>query len=144
MVIKKLTSQKWCLEIDTTVSKDFKAKKHFLCWGYPKICFFEVKHCWKLQKVRFWVILSTENRFLALKFLETVVLISKYHFWEVHFWWPKWYFRCKKGQKRYFMKHAFFVIFLHLKCHSDHQILKIDLLKKHTGFVWANRLLSTM
>ena len=35
---KKLTSQKACLDVHTTVSKDSRAKNGLLCWGWPKVC----------------------------------------------------------------------------------------------------------
>ena len=74
---KKLTSQKACLEVHTTVSKDSRAKKRFAVLRMTKNTTFGVKHYKKLQ---FCVTHSTENRFLALKSLETVVSISKYDF----------------------------------------------------------------
>ena len=74
---KKLTSQKACLEVHTTVSKDSRAKKRFAVLRMTKNTTFGVKH---YKKLRFCVTHSTENRFLALKSLETVVSISKYDF----------------------------------------------------------------
>ena len=105
---QKWTSQKWCLEVDTTVSKDFRAKKRFSVLRIIENTAFEVKHRWKLQNMPFWVILSTWNRFLALKSLKTAVSISKHHFWKVHFWWPKWTFRSKKCLKWCLMINVFF------------------------------------
>ena len=45
------------------------------------------------KKTPFLVIHPCLNRFLALTSLKKLVWTSKHHFWEVHFWWPKWYFR---------------------------------------------------
>ena len=56
------------------------------------------------KKTSFCVILPSENRFLPLKRLEKVARLSKHHFWEVYFWWPKWHFRCEKRQKNLYSK----------------------------------------
>ena len=91
----KLTSQKACLEVHTTVFKDSKAKKRFAVLR-TKNTTFGVKNYWKLQKLRFFVNQSTVNRFLALEHLEMVIWVSEHAFWEVHFLWPRWDFRLKK------------------------------------------------
>ena len=52
---KKLTSQKACLEVHTTVSKDSRAKKRFAVLRIAKNKTFGAKHYCKLQKTAiFW------------------------------------------------------------------------------------------
>ena len=39
-VHQKCTSQKWCLEVHTINSKDFRDKNDFQCWGGTKMIFY--------------------------------------------------------------------------------------------------------
>ena len=57
--------------------------------------FLTKKESFFVKNWRLLIIFSIDNRFLTLTSWEKVLWTSKHHFWEVHFLWPKWSFKCK-------------------------------------------------
>ena len=53
------------------------------------------KESFFVKNWRLLIIFRIDDRFLTLNSWEKVLWTSKHHFWEVHFLWPKWSFKCK-------------------------------------------------
>ncbi len=58
--------------------------------------FLTKKESFLIKNWRLLILFSIDNRFLTLNSWEKVLWTSKHHFWEAHFLWPKWNFKCKK------------------------------------------------